>query len=50
GVCSFGNPQPNCNVAAILGLDACVAGGATPDTTDAGVQTAAAFTAKLDGL
>ncbi|KAJ7771157.1 hypothetical protein DFH07DRAFT_243014 [Mycena maculata] len=50
GGCGFGNASPNCNVAAALGLTGCIAGAAPPDTTDAGVQAAAAFTANLDGL
>ncbi|KAJ7620853.1 hypothetical protein DFH06DRAFT_1305898 [Mycena polygramma] len=50
GGCGHGNTSPNCNVAAALNLSDCIAGAAAPDTTDAGVQAAAAFVSKLDNI
>jgi len=50
GGCGFGNASPNCNVAAALGLSGCVAGAKNGDLSSPDIQTAAEFTAKLDGL
>ncbi|KAJ7429721.1 hypothetical protein B0H11DRAFT_1025623 [Mycena galericulata] len=50
GGCGFGSASPNCNVAAALGLAGCVAGAVNGDLSDPAIQTAAAFTANLDGL
>ncbi|KAJ7919621.1 hypothetical protein B0H13DRAFT_2320276 [Mycena leptocephala] len=50
GGCGFGNRAPNCNVAKALGLSECVKGAVNGDISSSAVQTAAAFTAKLDNL
>jgi hypothetical protein len=50
GGCGFGGAAPNCNVAKALGLSDCVAGAVNGDLSSSAIQTAAAFTAKLDGL
>jgi len=50
GGCGFGNPKPNCNVAAALKLSDCVAGAVNGDLSDSGIQSAAEFVSKLDGI
>ncbi|KAI0630217.1 hypothetical protein C8Q77DRAFT_248962 [Trametes polyzona] len=50
GGCGFGNPKPNCNVAAALGLNSCVAGAQNGNLADPAVQAAAAFSANLNGI
>jgi len=50
GGCGFGSAAPNCNVAKALGLSDCVSGAVNGDLSDPAIQTAAEFTAKLDGL
>jgi len=50
GGCGFGTPAPNCNVAAALKLNGCIAGAVNGDLTSPAVQTAAAFVAQLDNL
>ncbi|KAJ7145720.1 hypothetical protein C8R44DRAFT_600912 [Mycena epipterygia] len=50
GGCGFGTSAPNCNVAAALKLNGCIAGAVNGNLADPAVQTAAAFVAKLDNL
>ncbi|TDL23456.1 hypothetical protein BD410DRAFT_820798 [Rickenella mellea] len=50
GGCGFGNPKPNCNVAAALNLNSCAPGATSSDTTSAAVQSAAKFVSQLDGI
>jgi hypothetical protein len=50
GGCGFGSAAPNCNVAKALGLSDCVSGAVNGDLSDAAIQTAAKFTANLDGI
>jgi len=50
GGCGFGNPQPNCNVAAALGLGVCAPGAKNGNLADPAIQSAAKFVAKLDNL
>ncbi|KAI0827474.1 hypothetical protein BC628DRAFT_1495097 [Trametes gibbosa] len=50
GGCGFGNPKPNCNVAAALKLNSCAPGAVNDDLSNPDIQTAAKFTANLDGL
>jgi hypothetical protein len=51
GGCGYSNPAPNCNVAAVLGLDACVAGAVNDDDlSNPQIQAAAEFTSQLDGI
>jgi len=48
--CGFGQPQPNCNVAAALKLTECVAGAVNGDLSDPAIQSAAQFVSQLDGI
>jgi hypothetical protein len=50
GGCGFGNPTPNCNVAAALQLSDCVAGAQNGDLSSPDIQAAAAFVSKLDNI
>ncbi|KAJ7070037.1 hypothetical protein C8F01DRAFT_1364109 [Mycena amicta] len=50
GGCGFGSAHPNCNVAKALKLSECVAGAVNGDLSNAAIQSAAKFTANLDGL
>jgi hypothetical protein len=50
GGCGFGSGKPNCNVAAALGLNSCVAGAVNGNLNDPAVQAGAAFAANLNGI
>ncbi|KAJ7627051.1 hypothetical protein FB45DRAFT_991249 [Roridomyces roridus] len=50
GGCGFGDAKPNCNVAAALKLGLCADGASQDGVENADVQSAAEFTAKLDGF
>ncbi|KAJ7085674.1 hypothetical protein B0H15DRAFT_923313 [Mycena belliarum] len=50
GGCGHGNAAPNCDVSTLLGFKTCAAGAKQSNLQDATIQSAAAFTAQLDGL
>ncbi|KAJ7083363.1 hypothetical protein B0H15DRAFT_889257, partial [Mycena belliarum] len=50
GGCGRGNAAPNCDVSTLLGFKNCAAGVKQGNLQDATIQSAAAFTAQLNGL
>lgn len=50
GGCGFHNAKPNCNVAAALHLNDCVAGAVNGDLSSPAIQTAAEFVSQLDNI